>query len=106
MSDGTRWVNEERTRLVTAWSNGCVELAERETPAHTWGPPIALARDGVFDLPAPERPHQYLVVDGDRVVERFEAVGAEAAQNLQTATGVLCITVGELALPVAPEVTS
>jgi hypothetical protein len=34
------WVNEARTILVTMWANGKVEVATRETPAHTWGPPV------------------------------------------------------------------
>jgi len=34
------WVNEARTVLVTMWKSGVVEVARRETPAHTWGPPV------------------------------------------------------------------
>lgn len=34
------WVNESRTVLVRFWKSGTVEVATRETPAHTWGPPI------------------------------------------------------------------
>lgn len=33
------WVNEDRTTLVTLWNSGTVEVATRETPDHTWGPP-------------------------------------------------------------------
>jgi hypothetical protein len=33
------WVNKERTVLVRLWANGTVEVATRETPSHTWGPP-------------------------------------------------------------------
>jgi hypothetical protein len=36
------WVNAERTVLVRLWASGKVEVATRETPAHTWGPPIYL----------------------------------------------------------------
>lgn len=34
------WVNEEKTVLVTFWRGGSVTVATRETPAHTWGPPV------------------------------------------------------------------
>lgn len=34
------WLNPESTLLVRQWSNGTVEIAERDTPAHVWGPPI------------------------------------------------------------------
>ena len=40
------WVNEERTMLVTIWEDdGIVEVATRETPAHTWGPPVYLREE-------------------------------------------------------------
>lgn len=35
------WVNEARTVLVRLWKSGTVEVATRETYAHTWGPPIS-----------------------------------------------------------------
>jgi hypothetical protein len=41
------WVNDARTVLVRMWENGSVEVATRETPAHTWGPPIYLAEEKV-----------------------------------------------------------
>ena len=34
------YVNEERTVLVTLWATGTATVATRETPAHTWGPPV------------------------------------------------------------------
>lgn len=34
------WVNEERTVLVRLWASGVVEVATRESPDHTWGPPV------------------------------------------------------------------
>ena len=34
------WVNTERTLLVRQWSTGEVEIAERDNPYMTWGPPI------------------------------------------------------------------
>lgn len=34
------WVNEERTVLVRLWASGVVEVATRESPADTWGPPV------------------------------------------------------------------
>jgi hypothetical protein len=36
------WVNEERTVLVREWDNGVMEVATRETPQHTWGPPVVV----------------------------------------------------------------
>lgn len=41
------WVNAERTVLVRLWPIGAVEVATRESPAHTWGPPVALAEEKV-----------------------------------------------------------
>lgn len=41
------WVNEERTVLVRVWADGKVEVALRETPDHTWGPPIHLLEERV-----------------------------------------------------------
>jgi hypothetical protein len=38
-------VNAERTVLVRLYSNGKVEVATRETPAHTWGPPVYLEEE-------------------------------------------------------------
>lgn len=34
------WVNPDRTVLVRLWKSGVAEVANRETPEHTWGPPI------------------------------------------------------------------
>ena len=51
MPDNYRlWVNEERSVLVRAWLNdrgeiGSVEVATRETPEHTWGPPVYLKEE-------------------------------------------------------------
>ena len=39
------FVNEERTRLIRIWANGTVELALRESPDHTWGPPVYLTEE-------------------------------------------------------------
>jgi len=39
------WVNEKRTVLVRLWENETVEVATRESPAHTWGPPVTLAEE-------------------------------------------------------------
>ena len=39
------WVNEARTVLVRLWATGTVEVATRETPAHTWGPPVLCAEE-------------------------------------------------------------
>lgn len=41
------WVNEARTVLVRLWDSGTVEVATRETPAHTWGPPVVLTEEKV-----------------------------------------------------------
>lgn len=34
------WVNTERTLLVRQWNTGEVEVAERDDPSQTWGPPV------------------------------------------------------------------
>lgn len=39
------WVNEARTVLVTLWSSGVMTVATRETPAHTWGPPVTVVEE-------------------------------------------------------------
>jgi hypothetical protein len=41
------WVNDDRTVLVRLWADGTVEVATRETPAHTWGPPVYLTEERV-----------------------------------------------------------
>ena len=39
------WVNDARTVLVRLWEGGTCEVATRETPAHTWGPPTILVEE-------------------------------------------------------------
>lgn len=39
------WVNPERTVLVRLWENGVMEVATRESPSGTWGPPIECAEE-------------------------------------------------------------
>ncbi len=41
------WVNDARTVLVRLWENGTVEVATRETPQHTWGPPTTCSEEQV-----------------------------------------------------------
>lgn len=44
------WVNDERTLLVRLWEDGGqghVEVATREAPDHTWGPPTYLTEEVV-----------------------------------------------------------
>ena len=41
------WVNAERTVFVRIWNNGKVEVATRESPEHTWGPPVYLNEERV-----------------------------------------------------------
>jgi hypothetical protein len=41
------WVNDARTILVRMWEDGTVEVATRETSAHTWGPPIWLTEETI-----------------------------------------------------------
>ena len=36
------WVSDDRRTLVRLWASGEMELAWREGPSHTWGPPIVL----------------------------------------------------------------
>lgn len=43
----TLWVNDARTVLVRIWSNGTIEVALRDHPSHTWGPPITLMEEKV-----------------------------------------------------------
>lgn len=39
------FVNDERTVLVRLWASGVMEIAVRETTAHTWGPPRFLKEE-------------------------------------------------------------
>lgn len=47
------WVSDDRCTLLRLWYAGDfeqlthVEVATRETPAHTWGPPITLSEEKV-----------------------------------------------------------
>ena len=41
------FVNKERTVMVHLWENGVVEVARRESPHHTWGPPVTLTEEEV-----------------------------------------------------------
>ena len=48
------WVNQERTVFVRMWESGNVEVAMRESPWHTWGPPVYLTKESVVTGPSPE----------------------------------------------------
>lgn len=39
------FVNAERTTFVRVWDSGTVEVARREHPSHTWGPPEYLVEE-------------------------------------------------------------
>lgn len=39
------YVNEERTIFVRVWCNGKVEIAHRDDPSCTWGPPVWLEEE-------------------------------------------------------------
>lgn len=39
------FVSEERTTLVRLWASGTVEVATRQEPGFTWGPPIVCAEE-------------------------------------------------------------
>jgi hypothetical protein len=42
------WINDERTVLVRLWvATEMLEVATRETPDHTWGPPVYLKPEEV-----------------------------------------------------------
>lgn len=41
------FVNSARTVFVRMWENGKVEVATRESPEHTWGPPITCEEETV-----------------------------------------------------------
>lgn len=41
------WVNKERTVLVELWTDGTMTVARRESPSHTWGPPVNVAEERV-----------------------------------------------------------
>jgi hypothetical protein len=41
----TLYVNEERTVFVRIWPSGVVEVARRDDPSDTWGPPVRLTEE-------------------------------------------------------------
>lgn len=43
--DYTLYVNEERTVMVRIWWTGEMEVAVREAPSHTWGPPVLVKEE-------------------------------------------------------------
>lgn len=45
------WVNEERTVLVRQFSEQGVEVALRDEPGHTWGPPMLCAPEVIHSPP-------------------------------------------------------
>jgi hypothetical protein len=45
MNEYRLWVNEERTVLLRIWASGQVEVATRDSPEHTWGPPVHLEEE-------------------------------------------------------------
>ena len=46
MSNGYRlWINKERTVFVRLWKDGSMEVATREEPWDTWGPPVDLKEE-------------------------------------------------------------
>jgi hypothetical protein len=42
------WLNSDRTVLLTIWDNGEVEIAVRDRPGETWGPPIRMEEQTVM----------------------------------------------------------
>jgi hypothetical protein len=44
--DGYRlWVNQDRTVFVRLWDDGTMEVATRDDPGDTWGPPVELKEE-------------------------------------------------------------
>ena len=39
------WVNDQRTVMIEMWESGEVTVATRESPSHTWGPPITMSEE-------------------------------------------------------------
>ena len=39
------WINKERTVFVRLWKDGSMEVATREEPWDTWGPPVDLKEE-------------------------------------------------------------
>ena len=53
MSRYRLYVNSDRTRILRIWESGHVEMALRDSPEHTWGPPITLEEERIWQA-APE----------------------------------------------------
>lgn len=69
------WVNARRTVLVRLWPNGRVDVARRDDPDVTWGPPVALEEES----PSPE----------DEAFARVVGELASAIADRDTAIGYL-----------------
>lgn len=42
------WVSEDRCVMVELWEDGTCRVARRESPDHTWGPPVTLSEEKVY----------------------------------------------------------
>jgi hypothetical protein len=43
--DNARWVNADRTVLVSRYPDGTMEVATREEPGAIWGPPVVVTME-------------------------------------------------------------
>ena len=39
------WISEDHCQLVRLWADGTVEVAVRDDPGSTWGPPATLKEE-------------------------------------------------------------
>lgn len=82
------WVNDERTVLVTQWESGSVTVARRETPAHTWGPPVTCRLEAPASAPelsAPANDHELSLFES----YKGTIMVALAHENTPAAVGTL-----------------
>ena len=78
------WTNDERTVLVSLWADGTLELATRDHPSHTWGPPVRLLEDEVVRRALSEEPG---TIGGDARAKWIATMDHEDLLRLRNAVG-------------------
>lgn len=104
MSDYRLFVNDERTVLVHIWPDGQGEMATRQDPSHTWGPPVLLREDDVAASATSGQPDvEESLLEAARLLRGFVYDEYDGDRHDLTVDGTLWLA--RLAAPIAPEGT-